>query len=637
MHNLSFKFRVFIIFLVPAIAMLYLTFYFVGIKYDSLNNASSYKLFAEMTKITSSLIHNIQLERGLSTGYIVVKNKKLYKQKLLKQQELSDEAYKRFMQYYDLQKEDKNGINQLILLKNESKIKKFLQKWYFLKEVRDSVLNSSIDFEKTVRYYSYLNSELMKTIYTLTTILVDDDTDPNGIYRLEELKEYAGLERAYIYNQLLSKNITDTKLLEIKSLINKEEEFKKEFLANSSVLYLKLYNKIIDEKLEKNVKYERNLFFKGKLDAKDAKRWFDIDTKRINNFEELSIVILDSYIKSMDIIAYKSKIFLLITLFLWLFSIMSFLLLAYILNKLIDKEARLMEDLRISAYAFDAHEAMTITDPNGIILKVNKAFTYITGYSPSEVIGKNPRILKSYKHSDEFYKNMWLDLHTKGRWSDEIYNRRKNGEIYMEKLSITAIKDNNDITTHYIAQFLDISDLKEAQEKALHQANHDFLTNLPNRKSMMTKLREEFVRAKRHNILNTFLFIDLDGFKSVNDKYGHIIGDKLLQDVSKRFIKCIREEDYLARIGGDEFCIILMEIHDEKEDVKIISEKILLSLSEPFFIGGHKIHIGASIGIKIFPDDTNDINDVINKADMAMYKAKEQGKNQFVSFSQIIK
>ena len=422
--------------------------------------------------------------------------------------------------------------------------------------------------------------------------------------------------------------------MEIRRLINKEKETQKEFLSNASIIYLKLYDDIINLKLQNKLKNQRELFFEGMLDSKDALDWFQISTDRINNLEKLSIAILNSYTQTMNHIVSESKRFMFITLLLWLLSIMAFLLLIYILNRLIDKEAKLMEDLRVSAYAFDAHEAMTITDPNGIIIKVNKAFSEITGYAKDEVIGKNPRVLKSFKHPEDFYKNMWLELHTKGRWSGEIYNKRKNGEIYMEKLSITAIKDKNNITTHYIAQFLDISNMQKAQEKIHYHASHDFLTGVNNRKSLMEKLQEEFARAKRHDFFDAFLFIDLDGFKSVNDSYGHKIGDSVLINVCRRLESCIREEDYIARIGGDEFCVILVDVNKNeeiaKENTRKITEKILLSISKPIDMEQHNIQISASIGIKLFPDGVQDINDIINKADMAMYQAKEKGKNRFV-------
>jgi len=614
--------------------MIYLTFYFVHIKYDELQNASSHKFFSEMTKVTSNLIHAIQIERGLSVGCIVIKKDNTYKNRLIEQQKVTDKAYKNFMHYYTLQKKDTNTINKIILFKNETKLKKILQKIHYLQQIRNSIINKSISFTNIINYYSSINSELMQIIYTLTTSIAKDETDPNGIYRLEKLKEYTGLERAYIYNQLLSGKLNNEKLVQIKSLINKETDIQKEFLSNASITYLELYNAIINSKLEIKLKKQRELFFQGLLKSKDAIKWFQISTKRINNLEKLSTAILNSYTQAMNHIVNESKRFMFITLLLWLFSIIAFLILIYILNKLIDKEEKLMEDLRISAYAFDAHEAMTITDPNGIIIKVNKAFSKITGYTEDEVIGKNPRVLKSFKHPEEFYKNMWLELHTKGRWSGEIYNRRKDGEIYMEKLSITAIKDKNNITTHYIAQFLDITNLQKAQEQIEYQASHDFLTGVKNRKSLMEKLQEEFARAKRHDFFDAFLFIDLDEFKSVNDSYGHKIGDSVLINISRRLESCIRQEDYIARIGGDEFCVILVDMDANeavaKEFTKAITEKICLSISKPIDVEQHTIQISGSIGIKLFPDGVHDINDIINKADIAMYQAKEKGKNRFI-------
>lgn len=634
MQKISFKLRIFAIFLIPVVSMVYFTFYFVTMKHEELENACSYKLFAQMTKATSNFIHNIQLERGLNAGYIVVKNKNAFKSKLLEQEKLTDETYKQFILSYDLQKKDTNKINQLVLYKNTQAIKKILKKLHYLKNMRKSVLNGTLSFKENINYYSYINQELMQIIYNLTTAFKTNGICANCIYQLEEFKEYAGLERAYIYNQLLSKKNSQQRISEIEQLIIKEGNMHEEFISDASVEYLKFYNIIIKDNLEKKLQNMRKLFFENKLGSKNAKAWFKISTDRINNYEQLSIFVLNSYINNMNIISKKARNALMIALGLWLLLIFAFLLLIYILNRLIDKEAKLMDDLRISSYAFEWHEAMTVTDPNGNIIKVNKAFSEITGYHPNEVLGKNPRILKSYKHSDEFYKNMWLDLHTKGIWSGEIYNKRKNGEIYMEKLSITAIKNNKGITTHYIAQFLDVSDLKKAQDEAVFQASHDFLTELPNRKSMLQKLREEFARAKRHNFLSGFLFIDLDGFKEVNDTYGHSIGDKLLVKVSKRFKNCLREEDFIARMGGDEFCIMLFDLDSDIQDainnVKIVSEKILFDLSNPFFIEKSKIQISASIGIKIFPDGTKDINDIIDKADIAMYKAKEQGKNQIV-------
>ncbi len=636
----SFKFRVFFIFLLPAVALIYFSFYFISMKYQELKMTSGLLFTSKMTKSISIFVHTLQIERGLSAGYVVAAKKSAYRDKLQKQQKITDSAYKNFLTEVNLYSKNKKQVDGLAYYKNRPKIREILDKLHRLKEIRNLVLDSSISFEKEIGYYTGITTRLIAMIQVLSSPSFTYNGNSIDIYKLQCMEESAGLERAYIYNLLLSKKSVKSASKKILSLITREENFKKEFLSDASLEDLVLYNSIVSAEAQKAIEKFRNLFFEGKLGSKDAKKWFEISSRRIDEYNRLSIKIIDTYLKNVTEIHNNARNALLITLFLWILAIFSFVLLVYILNKLIDNEVKLTENLRIASYAFDAHEAMTITDPNGTILRVNKAFTQITGYEADEVIGKNPRVLKSFKHPEEFYKDMWRDLHTKGYWSSDIYNKRKNDEIYMERLSITAIKDKKDITTHYIAQFLDVSELKKAQEDALYQAEHDFLTKLPNRYSMIEKLQKELIRARRHGFLDAFLFIDLDLFKSINDNYGHIVGDKLLINVSKRLQNSIREEDYVARMSGDEFCVILLDLGDDEQRASVftkdICKKILKNLSKPFFIAEHKIQIGASIGIKMFPQGSEDINDVINTADAAMYKAKSAGKNRSVFYDKVI-
>ncbi len=640
MSKKSFKLQIFIIFLLPAIAMVYFSFYFVNTKYDDLKKASSLMFTATMTISISELIHNLQIERGLSSGYLVTEDTENFRKKLFKQYNLTDITYKIFDTHIKNYSSKREGLQLIIYYKNKLKVKSALEKLHKLQILRENVLNKKIDFNEEVSYYSSINSNLIDIIYVLVSVFQNGRSNPADIYRLERIKEILGLERAYIYNYLLSDEKSKEQFEKIKELIITEQNYKNEFLNDTTLKNLTLYNEMVKAKTEESLKNLRYKLLRNELSKKDAKIWFEISSKKINELERLSIKISQIYFSEMKNIYNKSRNSLFITFILWMLSLISFFILIYILNKLINNEAKLLEDLRILSYTFDAHEAITITDPNGKILKVNKAFTRITGYDEKEVVGKNPRVLKSEKHTEEFYRKMWQDLHTLGYWSGEIYNKRKNGEIYMEKLSISAIKDKNDITTHYIAQFLDVSDLKKAQEEALHQATHDFLTKLPNRNSMVKKLHEEFLRARRHDFLNSFLFIDIDGFKYINDTFGHAIGDKLLISIAKRLRNTIRTEDYVSRISGDEFCVMILNLNNDEEkaanDTKIIASKILDTISKPYFINEYKLEITASIGIKIFPIESQNTSDVISKADTAMYKAKENGKNQFVFFDKSI-
>ncbi|RUM46058.1 MAG: hypothetical protein DSY46_01075, partial [Hydrogenimonas sp.] len=303
-------------------------------------------------------------------------------------------------------------------------------------------------------------------------------------------------------------------------------------------------------------------------------------------------------------------------------------------------EERLKEELRIAACAFDAHEAITITDANGKILKVNDAFTRITGYKPQEVIGKNPNILKSGKHGKDFYIAMWESIRKYGYWQGEIYNRRKSGEIYPELLSVSAVKNQDGENTHYVAHFFDISEIKEAQQHAEYRAQHDPLTDLYNRQKLVDELERVYLNAVVEKSYNAFLFFDLDNFKYINDYYNHEVGDKVLIEVAQRLKTVLYEHDILARIAGDEFALIACDLGYEKsmaiQKVSIIIEKIKRLFVEPLEINGNRIEVTFSIGVKMFPDQEESYKDVMVNADIAMYHAKKNGKNQFSFFNEQI-
>ena len=640
MKKIPFSFKILLIFLIPAITLIYFSFSFVKLKYKELNESAMYSLSAEITDSLSKLIHNIQIERGLSAGYIVAKDNSKYKVQLLKQYEKTDAAYKAMIAYVKLKTEPKKMIVQRIGYVNKPLIKQVINEFGDIESTRRDVLNLSIDFEKEMNYYTTLNKQLMKSIKSFVVLVKEQSKDGYALSKLQMLKECAGQERAYIYNMLLSGKKPKNQIKKALELIKNQNIQKESFILNTSIESTLIYNHIMKKDIDKAIIIFREKFFHNELDSDDATRWFELATMRIDMFEKVSTMILQNYIDKSKKAHEEAIDSLYMTALLWSSFLVSMLILAYILRTLVKKEEFLIEELRISAYSFDSHEAMTITDLNGTILKVNDAFSRITGYLPSEVIGKNPRVLKSMKHSDEFYQNMWKDLHTKGRWSDEIYNKRKNGEIYLEHLSITAIKNEENITTHYIAQFLDISELKHAQEEAQHQADHDSLTGLLNRKALLQRLNEEFIKARRHDFLHAFLFIDLDEFKAVNDTFGHKVGDMLLVEVAKRLDAMLREEDILSRVSGDEFAILILNIDKSEteaaKDVENISKKIIHELSQPFVFDEYKVNISASIGLKLFPDGEKTAQDVVVHADTAMYQAKHQGKNQFVFFDKAI-
>ena len=632
----SFGFQIILIFLIPALVMFYFAYYFISQKYEALQTSKLYIKASKNIQCISRFIHNIQLERGMSAGYLVLKDDdENLKNRLIQQQKKSNESYKAFVTLTQEKSEMKRKLDQLLHFKNKKFEREVIHHFYDILKIRKAVFARSISFENEIEYYTKINRSLLNLMYVLLSHFEKSYGNLMDIYKLEELKEIEGLERAFIYNYLLSGN---RKLFnKIRELIIEERKYTNEFFANASFENMLLYNEMINQASYEKVERFKQALLQKSVSEKEAKYWFEISTKCIDDLEKLSIAILQKYHKRVHDVYAAQKRALYWTVFVWSIAIVSLLFLLYLLNKLIRSQNKMLEDLRIASYTFDSQEAVTITDPNGTIIRVNNAFSDITGYSPEEAIGKNPNILKSGRHSDEFYRNMWESLHNKGKWSGEIYNRRKNGEIYPERLSITAIKDENDVTTHYIAQFIDISEIKEAEERAKFQASHDFLTKLPNRKSMIERLNEELSRAKRHGYLGAFLFLDLDGFKRINDNYGHHIGDKILIEVAKRLKETVRSDDYIARISGDEFCVMLLELDPNETHAahiaKIVAEKIIENISEVFEIDGYKLYLGVSIGIKFFPDGNKDVYEIINSADAAMYKAKESGKNRYVFFN----
>jgi diguanylate cyclase (GGDEF)-like protein/PAS domain S-box-containing protein len=273
-------------------------------------------------------------------------------------------------------------------------------------------------------------------------------------------------------------------------------------------------------------------------------------------------------------------------------------------------------------------EGILITDAQGRIQAVNPAFTAITGYEMMDVLGKSPALLKSGRHDASFYRELWRSLLENGRWTGEIWNVRKNGEAYPEWLNITAIRDGLGHLQQYVGLFTDVSEHKRAEEKLRHQAYHDALTDLPNRLMYAEHLDMALPQAERRDQMSGIMMLDLDHFKNVNDTLGHDLGDKLLIAVAKRLRECIRKEDTLARMGGDEFTFLFSLVEDVRDVVRV-AEKILISFAAPFLIDGKELFITPSMGISLFPGDGRDAETLLRNADAAMYRAKEQGRNGY--------
>jgi len=272
--------------------------------------------------------------------------------------------------------------------------------------------------------------------------------------------------------------------------------------------------------------------------------------------------------------------------------------------------------------------SVIITDPKGVIQYVNPKFTQLMGFSLEEAVGQTPRILKGGFLTRDFYKNMWDTILEGREWHGLFHNRTKGGDLVWELASISPIRDDFGTITHFVGVKEDITELKRLQDQMAHMAHHDQLTGLPNRFLFLDRLGQMLAQAKRRDTSFAVLYLDLDDFKAVNDTRGHAAGDSLLTAVAQRLMGCVRETDTVSRMGGDEFTILLADIHD-MADVERIVDMILKAISNPFTIGEVECSVGVSIGVAIYPLDGLDTDPLLSAADTALYKVKAEGRGGF--------
>ncbi|SFF81609.1 diguanylate cyclase domain-containing protein [Neptunomonas qingdaonensis] len=289
--------------------------------------------------------------------------------------------------------------------------------------------------------------------------------------------------------------------------------------------------------------------------------------------------------------------------------------------------------LKLAACVFEnTLDGVLVTDADGVILSVNPAFSEITGYATEEAVGQNPRMLQSNRHDQVFYASMWKEIKTNGRWNGEIWNRRKDGDLYLERMTISMVRDEDGEPIRYVSVFSDITALWRKDEYIKHLAFHDALTDLPNRTLVTDRINQKLLHYNREQCSLALMFLDLDGFKLVNDQFGHNVGDDLLKEVAKRLLALLRKSDTVARVGGDEFMFIF-DNPKGKDEIEYVANRVISSINEPIETLGEVLQIGASVGIAMFPADGDTCVDLIKNADTAMYAAKRSGKNNIRFFS----
>jgi len=798
----SLKSKIVLILLIPTVSMFYFSSKFMYENYQKTQQAKIVNRYIEIVKHSSTLIHELQRERGLSSSYLgnpILETK----QALQEQRASTNKAIKQYLQYFTNEQNQKHIID-------------IFEQINQIDALRVQIDTQTISFFDEVNYFSSLIKKIINYIQNpIEDISATSLRDFESLISLINLKEYAGIERAYLANIFAQDSISLTQLKDIQTIILNQELYYKNFIKYAPKDVYLTYKEKIPYTLEMKLQNFRDIVLKSHTTTHfgiDSLIWYKISTNRIDKLHTVLCKLLhkiNQQVKANKNDAYNALTF---SVILWVLSILAFLFIWYTLYEMIkleqsniqklkqqqksysaisnlsnsisyikndmalyhnlcktlidieglsiawigevdttkniikpivsenlelhkleklrfdldnknatpsyayksdkhiivntsdaldvsvckdildesikaiasfpiymDKQAisiltilatqndifdnelinliekllkdtsisleflklraneqKILKELHIASYAFESQEAMAITDANANIIKVNKAFEEITGYKQEEVIGKNPNVLKSDKQSHEFYAKMWGELKKYGKWKGEIYNCRKNGEIYPELLSITAITNNKGETTHYLAQFLDISDIKKLQQEAEFRANHDPLTSLTNRTKLKQKTKQAFLEAKNRGVQHAFFFLDIDNFKYINDFYGHATGDAILIEIASRLKKCTKDGDVVARLGGDEFAMLSYDVGmQELESIQQATQlaKIIQKvMKEPINADGHPFDVTFSIGVKIFPNHENGYEEVISHADIAMYKAKKSGKNKFAFF-----
>lgn len=601
-------------------------------------NTEKINALIKLSIINNKLVHELQKERGMSRGAISTPNNN-FTEKLNQQRALTDviiEKRRRFLPENIASIENKTISQTLQKVDSElAKIAKF----------RQQVDQNTITSQTLINYYTTINAKLINIV--LPTIkLANKDTITNLLqtyYNLIQAKELAGLERALVSAVLNSGQISVEQKNRYTSLVAIQSAYLKTFNLLASSPLLSFYNNAMEHPSIAEVIALRKAILSDSPNASlsnltpSAVQWFDIATLRIN---QLALV-EDEIVTQLQQATYQqSKKAESILTFSIIYSLLAIGLTLALLYQLM-KSHRVQKIQQEQLHKFglvieNTPTSVLITNADGVIEYTNKSFTNMTGYEANEVIGQKPRMWKSEHTAEETYQEINASINSNKPWQGELLNIKKDSSPYWARTKIFPVMSKAGKVIQIIGLQEDVTKQKATQEKIKYLANYDELTGLPSLRLGKDRLKQAILSAQRHKLDMAVLFVDLDGFKKVNDQYGHAAGDSVLKEVSERMVSILRSTDTVARIGGDEFMVILTNLKSLNA-VNKVSAKMIELISAPFNINTNTMNIGASIGIATSPSDGYSSSELIKKADKAMYYVKHSGKNDFLFYNDMPK
>ena len=624
MTLLSIKKRFIYLTFIPLVGLILFAYFFINNNNKIVDNANALNLLIKLNFIENLLVHEIQKERGISNVYLYSKGNEFF-EKLNQQRKVTDKA----------------KINRDSFLEKHSElsaIPRLEQEFNKLTNIRNDINNLLIKPQAMLEYYSTINAHLIRHI--LYTNELTKTAKLNNLlhayYYLVQSKEYAGIERATIAQLIKTQGSTPGIKQKFAELINSQNLYTELFnqIANDSVL--KFYQQTMKHDSINKIEKLRNDIRNSTILNLFTNNWFGDATQRIEQLQLIENFIVDNIIQEVETIRNESETKLMLS---WTYSIFTLVLVVILSSKFFSSISQQIEQKeKLNIQSAELHKfkliientpnSIFITTPSGHIEYVNKHFINQTGYKPEDVLGLRPSVWKTEGTPMETYESLYSHIEKGKYWRGELLNKKKDNNKYWAKTLIFPVKNTLNAVIHYIAIQEDITQYKLDKDRIEYLVNHDDLTSLPSLRLGKDRLNQALLAAQRHKVGAGVMFIDLDGFKAINDEHGHATGDNVLIEVGKRITENLRQTDTVARIGGDEFMVVLTNIKENKA-IERVAVKIINSVMQPIYYNFHSLKVTASIGIALYPQHGDSSEELLKKADKAMYEVKNSGRNNY--------